>query len=109
MNITQKQITASGLRLSIKKDNLEIARAFLYFLRNDLHQQPLAYLEDIFVDETFRGQGFGRKLIETAIQEAKKAHCYKMVATSRFSNTTAEKLYTSSGFQKHSNGFRLDS
>ncbi len=108
MKINQKKITTTGLRLSLSDDNLEIAHAFLYFLRNDLHSQLSAYLEDVFVDETLRGQGFGRKLIETAIQEAKKARCYKLVATARFSNTTAEKLYTSSGFQKHSHGFRLD-
>ncbi len=108
MKITLNPIQTTGLRLSLSNDNLEIAHAFLYFLNNDLHPQPLAYLEDVFVDETFRGQGFGRKLIETAIQEAKKARCYKLVATARFSNTTAEKLYTSCGFEKHSNGFRLD-
>lgn len=108
MDISQKQITTSGLRLSLNNDKQEIAHAFLYFINNDLHSQPLAYLEDVFVNETFRGQGYGRKIVETAIQEAKKAHCYKLVATARFSNTTAENLYTSCGFQKHSHSFRLD-
>jgi len=108
MNITSSSIQTSGLRLSIKKDNLEIAHTFLYFLHNDLHVQPLAYLEDVFVDEEFRGQGYGRKIVKRAITEAKRAHCYKMVATSRFSNETAQSLYISCGFEKHSHGFRIN-
>lgn len=108
MDITSNPISTTALRLSIKKDNREIAHVFLYFLHNDLHAQPLAYLEDVFVEEQFRGQGLGRKIVEIAINEAKKAHCYKMVATSRFSNETAQSLYLSCGFEKHSHGFRIN-
>ncbi len=108
MNITSTPVSVSGLRLLIQSGKQEIAHAFLYFLKNNLHDQPLAYLEDVFVNEMFRGQGFGRKIVERAIAEAKKAQCYKVVATSRFSNETAQSLYTSCGFEKHSHGFRLN-
>ncbi len=72
-----------GIKLSLEKDSKEIARATLYVMSNDLHNEPFGLLEDVMVDEELRGQGIGTELVKSIIEEAKKENCYKVIATSR--------------------------
>ena len=108
METKTEPLVVNGLRIILLENHQEVARARLYFLSNDLHQQPFAYLEDVFVKSEFRGKGFGSKLIQLAISEAQKQKCYKIVATSRFSNERAQKLYLNAGFEARGKSFRLD-
>jgi GNAT superfamily N-acetyltransferase len=50
-------------------------------------------LEDLFVDETIRGQGTGRALIDAVISEAKKHGCSRVYWNTDETNQTARKLY----------------
>lgn len=50
-------------------------------------------LEDLFVDENFRGQGTGRALIDAVIQEAKSRGCSRVYWNTDETNETARKLY----------------
>jgi GNAT superfamily N-acetyltransferase len=52
-------------------------------------------LEDLFVDETIRGQGTGRALIDAVISEAKKRGCSRVYWNTDETNQTARKLYDS--------------
>ena len=69
-----------------------------------------AWIEDVVVDEVFRGQGLGRKLVEFAIQYSKThlAPCTLML-TSNPARVAANELYRSSGFeQKITNVYKLN-
>lgn len=46
-------------------------------------------LEDLFVDENFRGQGTGRALIDAVIQEAKSRGCSRVYWNTDETNKTA--------------------
>jgi GNAT superfamily N-acetyltransferase len=50
-------------------------------------------LEDLFVDETIRGQGIGRALIDAVLDEAKKRGCSRVYWNTDETNQTARKLY----------------
>jgi GNAT superfamily N-acetyltransferase len=52
-------------------------------------------LEDLFVDETLRGQGIGRALINAVISEAKTRGCSRVYWNTDATNETARKLYDS--------------
>lgn len=58
------------------------------------------YVEDVVVDESYRGQGLGRKLMTTLMAEAKKEGLIQLYLTSRPDRIAAHKLYESLGFQK---------
>lgn len=96
------------IRFSLNKNDREIARAYLYVLKNDLHEEPLGYIEDVFVDEDFRRRGYGTKIMENLIEEAKKQGCYKLVATSRHSRHNVHTLYENLGFVNFGLEFRMD-
>ncbi len=86
----------------------EIARASLYILYNDLHEEPYGLLEDVFVEEEYRGKGYARELVHAIIDEARAQGCYKLIATSREARPSVHALYEKYGFQKYGFEFRMD-
>lgn len=108
MDIQFKNIDSRGIKLFIEQDGKEIARAYLYLLHNDLHKEPFGYMEDVFVDESLRGQGIGTEIVRVLIQKARESGCYKLICTSRYENTKAHELYSRLGFKDHGKEFRID-
>ena len=57
--INRQELNNKSIKLTIKENNLEIARANIYLIYNNLHNKPYSLLEDVFVNELFRGKGYG--------------------------------------------------
>ena len=108
MNIKQKIIQAGGIKFFIEQDGEEVARAYLYVLKNDLHEVPFGFLEDVFVDESLRGRGLGTELLKEVFKMAKISKCYKIVATSRHERPKVHALYERLGFKNRGLEFRMD-
>lgn len=62
-----------------------------------------AWLEDLFVEESARGEGYGRKLVEAAIARAQARGCDRIQLDVNEANQTALKLYESCGFKANHN------
>ncbi len=97
-----------GYKFTITENDKDVARAYLYFIKNDLHKEPFGLLEDVFVEEQSRGQGYGSQLVNKVIEEAKKHGCYKIICTSRTSKPKVHELYKKLGFKEHGLEFRID-
>jgi GNAT superfamily N-acetyltransferase len=108
MSTTRKKVAAEGIRFSVSVDGVEVARAYLYLMRNDLHDEPFGLLEDVFVDESQRGSGLGTRLVQEVVAAAKENKCYKLIATSRDSRPKVHELYRRLGFSDHGREFRID-
>lgn len=108
MKITRTDVYCQGIKFSHFDDGKEVARAYLYIMRNSLHKKPFGFLEDVFVEESKRGQGYGKALIEGIIQAARFEGCYKLIATSRHSRQQVHKLYKKLGFKDHGKEFRMN-
>ena len=108
MLINKKTIKARGIKLFVKQGGKEVARAFLYIMKNDLHKESFCLMEDVFVDEKLRGQGIGTTLVKKIIAEAKKNKCYKLITTSRHKRPKVHALYERLGFKNHGLEFRID-
>jgi GNAT superfamily N-acetyltransferase len=102
------ELHCDGVRVALCKDDKEAAHAYLYLFMNDLHQEPVGYLENVFVAENLRGQGLGKELVHRIISEASIRGCYKLIATSRYSRTNVHRLYERLGLRTHGHEFRLD-
>jgi ribosomal protein S18 acetylase RimI-like enzyme len=107
MDIKQKPINATGIKLYIEQDGKEVARAFLYILKNDLHQEPFGFIEDVFVDENCRCQGLATGLLAKLIEVAKENQCYKIVCTCRHEKEKVHRLYEKVGFKNFGVEFKL--
>ena len=63
-----------------------------------------AYLEELYVEPGRRGQGIGRALLGAAIETAQDAGATRMEIGTSETDTTARKLYESSGFSDREGG-----
>jgi GNAT superfamily N-acetyltransferase len=108
MKTKKSEVKAKGIKITIQSEGKEIARAFLYLMKNDQHKTPFGLLEDVYVDETKRGEGLGTQIVKEAIKEAKKQKCYKLICTSRYEKPKVHKLYLKLGFYDHGKEFRMD-
>ena len=101
-------VTARGIKFALLADKLEIARAYLYIMHNELHAEPFGLLEDVYVHENYRGSGLGTKLVKRVIAAAQEQNCYKLIATSRKSRPMVHRLYERLGFEARGFEFRID-
>jgi GNAT superfamily N-acetyltransferase len=108
MKIDRQHRQAHGTRFSVSADGKEIGRAYLYLLSNDLHDVPFGLLEDVFVDESARGDGIGTALVREVISAAREVGCYKLIATSRVSRPNVHALYERLGFENYGLEFRMN-
>ena len=97
-----------GVRLAVFEAGKEAGRLFIYILRNELHREPFAIFEDLFVLPECRGRGLGRALLKRAIKIAKQSGCYKIISYSRHSRKNLHKFYRSLGFKNHGVELRID-
>ena len=86
----------------------EIGRAYVYVIYNDLHEAPYGLLEDVFVNESYRGKNIGNTLLQHAISAAKECGCYKLIGTSRLERIAVHEWYERLGFEKYGYEFRLN-
>ena len=70
--------------------------------------RPYAIVENVVVDEAVRGSGHGELLIRYAVEEARRAGCYKLSLTSSKRRKEAHRFYERMGFQATHEGYRVD-
>jgi PhnO protein len=65
-----------------------------------------SFIEDLIVDKDYRNNGIGKKLLQNAIEYAKKQECEVIELTSYLQNNNAHRFYENNGFVKHSYKFK---
>ena len=69
--------------------------------------RPWAFMEGLVVDSSARGKGYGEALLRYAIEEARRAGCYKVSLTSNKRRVEAHRFYQKMGFAASHEGFRV--
>jgi GNAT superfamily N-acetyltransferase len=108
MEVNLEKIDVEGIKIVIKEKGNEIVRAFLYLMHNGQHSEPFGLMEDVFVEEEFRGKGHGKIIVEKVIEEARNRNCYKLICTSRYSKPKVHEMYLSLGFEEQGKEFRIN-
>jgi GNAT superfamily N-acetyltransferase len=85
-------IRAFGARRGEKSAPL-IGIAHYLFHAHAWTLRQVCYLQDLFVEAESRGQGAGRRLIETVAKIARERECYRLYWTTQEGNTAARALY----------------
>ncbi len=62
-------------------------------------------IEDIIVDKGYRGQGLGKELMKSLLQEANKRHAKLITLTSNPNRKKARAIYEKIGFELYDTGF----
>ena len=112
LQLTQNRYTPSEEALSniLNSQNVHLFVIFeesgnpAGMLTVGIYQTPSghrAWIEDVVVDETYRGQGYGEKIVEHAINFIKKMSIDTITLTSNSSRIAANKLYQKLGFEQY--------
>jgi len=63
------------------------------FHRNTVMQEPICYLQDLFTDQSARGKGIGKALINGVCEQARDAGATRVYWQTHETNETAMRLY----------------
>ena len=109
------QLTSHPMTLTepMFRQLLESANSHLFFLMKDeqiagmltvgIYHSPTggkAWIEDVVVDETFRGQGLSKLLVAHAIEFVKSKQIPLLMLTSNPKRIAANKLYQAMGLER---------
>lgn len=102
------RIIASDDQLFIATDDGRIIGAALLVVNVQLVRTK-SWLEDLVVDDTYRGQGVGKQLIEAVVTAARKTEAASLDISSKASRSALYGMYESMGFvRRDTNLFRID-
>jgi GNAT superfamily N-acetyltransferase len=87
-----------GFILIAKIDEIAVGMVNILFTVSTALGDRVAILEDMIVDNSYRGFGIGTKLIDCAIEEAKNQNCKRVTLLTDLSNITAQNFYKKHGF-----------
>ena len=95
--------------LVAEEEGRVIATVTLIVIPNLGHgNKPWAAVENLVVEEKFRGRGIGAKLLEEAARLARDAGSYKIVLSSNLLRKEAHAFYRHLGWQESHVGFSLE-
>jgi GNAT superfamily N-acetyltransferase len=89
-----------GLLLGARSEGRLVGYACLYWHFSSLEACESVLLNDLFVDESARGQGVGRALIEAAAAVAREREVPFVEWSTAPDNVTAQRLYDSTGAER---------
>ena len=104
------RMTAQGQQVLVAEDDGRIAGALVLAIVENITRKgtPYAIIENVVVDEGARGQRHGEALVEQAVEEARRAGCYKVSLTSNKRRSSAHRFYERLGFVQTHEAFRID-
>ncbi|HTS63325.1 MAG TPA: GNAT family N-acetyltransferase [Candidatus Acidoferrales bacterium] len=68
---------------------------------------PAGVVEDVAVAPAHQGKGIGRAMMAHALEECRKAGCYKLALSSNMKRADAHRFYESLGFTRHGYSFAV--
>ena len=69
--------------------------------------QPYGLIENVVTHATYRGRGFGRMILQAAVEAAWNADCYKVMLMTGSKKPSTLAFYASAGFEQNKTGFQV--
>jgi GNAT superfamily N-acetyltransferase len=76
-----------------ESENKLVGLVHYIFHRSTIAIGPTCYLQDLYTDESLRGKGIGRTLIQAVYEQARTAGAGRVYWQTHETNTTAKNLY----------------
>lgn len=98
--VFERILADPGLQLSVLEQAGEIvATTYLNVIPNlSRAASPYAIIENVVVEETLRGRGLGKLIMDHTLQEAWRRGCYKVMLLTGSKRASTHAFYRSCGF-----------
>ena len=89
-------------------DDVLVATCVLVVVPNlTRNQRPFALIENVVSDTHFRGRGFGKRIVQAAIDHAWAAGCYKVMLMTGRTDPAVLAFYQACGFTSDKTAFQI--
>ena len=104
-----KLLEDADFNLFVAKDEKKAIVGMLTLSACQMISRPKYWIEDVVVDDSCRGMGYGRALVRAAVDYVKTQETSPVIyLTSNPSRVSARNLYRSEGFEEYETGvFRI--
>lgn len=68
---------------------------------------PYGLIENVVTQHSFRGRGFGKEILNAAVETAWTADCYKVMLMTGSKRPSTLAFYVSAGFEQSKTGFQV--
>lgn len=101
--------TGSNFRLLVALADGRIGGTYSLLIMEKLGKRgtPAGVVEDVAVAPQYQGHGIGRAMMAHALEECRKAGCYKLALSSNVKREGAHRFYESLGFERHGYSFAV--
>jgi GNAT superfamily N-acetyltransferase len=98
---------SSNFRLLVAVVDGELAGTYSLLIIGKLGKRgtPAGVVEDVAVAPNSQGQGIGKAMMAHALEQCRKAGCYKLALSSNVKRESAHRFYESLGFTRHGYSF----
>ncbi len=107
--IFAKIATYPDYRLFVAQDGPSIVGTFALLIMDNLGHLGArsAIVEDVAVDPARHREGIGQAMMAFAIEQCRRAGCYKLTLSSNLKRDAAHAFYDALGFERHGYSFRI--
>lgn len=97
-------------RLFVATEGDEVVGTYSLLVMDNLAKRgaPSGVVEDVGVMPEWQGRGVGRAMMAHALEECRKAGCYKLTLSSNEKRVAAHGFYESLGFRRHGFSFLVE-
>lgn len=90
-------------------DSVPVSTCLISIIPNlTRNQRPYAIIENVVTHQDYRKNGFGKSVVDTAVDYAKQENCYKVMCLSSSARKDAHLFYEKIGFDGSSKkGFQI--
>lgn len=89
---------ATGYRMFVAEVDDDVVGVIGIIHNHNLHDGFVTYIEQVVIDEKFRGQGYGALLLKFAENRAKEEGCDLIELDTDIGETEAESFYKKNGY-----------
>lgn len=105
-----REMAQGKQHLLVAESRGKIVGTLVLVVVSNLSHKGTSYgiIENVVVDEKHRSKGVGEALITRAVDESRKAGCYKVTLTSNKRRKDAHRFYERLGFARTHEAFRIN-
>lgn len=96
-------------RIFVAEDDGKLIGFATFSIRDVVrYPRPIAELDELFVVESYRKKGIGKKLMDKIEEKAREQECYRLFIESHYDHKTAHSFYERLGFTNNGYHFIKD-